>query len=81
MADLWRDFWIHETGTGQQVAQLHDRYMMMMMCEFLLNDVDSSNMQNSLWATGKCINFINCFTERCNAHCQYICTIIPLWEN
>jgi len=31
MADLWRDFWIRETGTGQQVAQLHDRYMMMMM--------------------------------------------------
>jgi len=28
---LWRDFWIRETGTGQQVAQLHDRYMMMMM--------------------------------------------------
>jgi len=25
MVDLWRDFWIRETGTGQQVAQLHDR--------------------------------------------------------
>jgi hypothetical protein len=25
MADLWRDFWIRETETGQQVAQLHDR--------------------------------------------------------
>ena len=24
MADLRRDFWIRETGTGQQVAQLHD---------------------------------------------------------
>jgi hypothetical protein len=31
MADLWRDFRICETETGQQVAQLHDRYMMMMM--------------------------------------------------
>jgi len=30
MVDLWRDFWIRETGTGQQVAQLHDSYMMMM---------------------------------------------------
>ena len=33
--DLWRDFWLHETGTGQQVAQLHERYiiiMMMMIC-------------------------------------------------
>ena len=30
MADLSRDFWIRETGTGQQVAQLHERYMMMM---------------------------------------------------
>ena len=26
MVDFWRDFWICETGTGQQVAQLHDRY-------------------------------------------------------
>ena len=31
MVDLWRDFWIRETGTGQQVAQLHESYMMMMM--------------------------------------------------
>jgi len=30
MVDLWRDFWVSETGTGQQVAQLLDRYMMMM---------------------------------------------------
>jgi len=34
MADLWKDFWTRETGTGQQVAQLHDRYMMMMMMMF-----------------------------------------------
>jgi len=27
MVDLWRDFWIRETETGQQVAQLHERYM------------------------------------------------------
>jgi len=31
MVDLWRDFWIRETGTGQQVAELRDRLMMMMM--------------------------------------------------
>ena len=31
MVGLWRDIWIRETGTGQQVAQLHERYMMMMM--------------------------------------------------
>jgi hypothetical protein len=30
-ADLRRDFLTRETGTGQQVAQLYDRYMMMMM--------------------------------------------------
>jgi hypothetical protein len=30
MSDLWRDFWIRETGTGQQVAQLHDWYMIKM---------------------------------------------------
>jgi len=26
MVDFWRDFRIRETGTGQQVAQLRDRY-------------------------------------------------------
>ena len=25
--DLLRDFWIPETGTGQQVAQLNERYI------------------------------------------------------
>jgi len=30
MVDLWRNFWLRETGTDQQVAQLHERYMMMM---------------------------------------------------
>jgi hypothetical protein len=29
--DHWRDFWTRETGTGQQMAQLLDCYMMMMM--------------------------------------------------
>ena len=31
MVDFWKDFWVCETGMGQQVAQLHDRYMLMMM--------------------------------------------------
>jgi len=31
VVDLWRDFWIRETGMGQQVAQLHERYMMMII--------------------------------------------------
>jgi hypothetical protein len=35
-ANLLRAFWIHETGTGQQVAQLHDRYMMMMMMMIII---------------------------------------------
>jgi len=35
MADLLRDFWIRETGTGQQLAQLNDRYMMMMFYNFI----------------------------------------------
>jgi len=26
MVDLWRDFWIRETETGQQMTQLHERY-------------------------------------------------------
>ena len=31
MVDLRRDFWILETGKGQQAAQLHERYMMMIV--------------------------------------------------
>jgi len=53
MADLWRDLWIHETGTGQQVAQLHERYMMMIMIndrEGLLNFICCLN---SPWASHK----------------------------
>ena len=50
MADLWRDFWIRETGTGQQVAQLNDRYMMkmvmvmMMMINILLLHLMSADL-------------------------------------
>ena len=36
MVDLWRDFWIREIGTGQQVAQLHERYMTMMMMMMMM---------------------------------------------
>jgi len=36
MTDLRRDFRVRETGTGQQVAQLHDRYMMMMMMMMMM---------------------------------------------
>jgi hypothetical protein len=35
MVDLLRDFWIRETGTGQQVVQLHEIYMMMIMIKLL----------------------------------------------
>ena len=29
LVDFWRHFWLRKTGTGQQVAQIHDRYMTM----------------------------------------------------
>ena len=32
MVDLLRDFWIRETGTGQQVAQPHENCIVMMKC-------------------------------------------------
>ena len=31
MMIMMMNLWIRETGTGQQVTQLHDSYMMMMM--------------------------------------------------
>jgi len=36
MVDRSRDFWMRETGTGQQVAQLHERLMMMICLCFSL---------------------------------------------
>jgi len=36
MADFRRDFWIRETGTGHQVAQLHIRYTMMMVMMMMM---------------------------------------------
>ena len=36
MVELWRDFWIRETGTGQQVTQLHERRMMMKMMTIMM---------------------------------------------
>ena len=34
MVDLWRDFWIRETGIGQQVAQLRDRYIIIIIIAY-----------------------------------------------
>jgi hypothetical protein len=34
---------MRETGTGQQVAQLHDRYMMMMMMNYSLTTTQHHN--------------------------------------
>jgi len=36
MVDIWKDFWIRETGTGQQLAQIHDRYMMMIIMMIMI---------------------------------------------
>jgi len=44
VVDLWRDFWIREIGTGQQVAQLHERYMMMMTTNFSIGSVAVTEM-------------------------------------
>jgi len=35
-----KDFWIRDTGTGQQVAKLHERYMMMMMMMMIFKKWD-----------------------------------------
>jgi len=39
MVELWSDFWIRETGTGQPVAQLHEKYMMMIVMAIDLHNV------------------------------------------
>ena len=61
MADLWRDFWIHETGMGQQVAQLHDKYMMMMM--MILTNYQMTMASDPIWLT-------------LHQHCENLCSRI-----
>ena len=49
IVDLWRDFWIRETRRGQQLAQLHDRYMIMMMMMIMMMKIwgtDSGAAEN-----------------------------------
>jgi hypothetical protein len=85
MADLWRGFWILETGTGQQVAQLHDRYMMMMV--FFLSETENlilrsadracwyNSCKKSTWGTvlvSICLFQFSTCVERPRAHHQEI---------
>ena len=72
MVDLLRDFWISETGMGQQVAQLHEKYMMMMIISYInyaSSRLDSShegkiqwkapvNMVINLWVLSKVGNIL-----------------------
>ena len=39
MVDLWSGFWIRETGTGQEVAQIHDRYMIIIMIIIIIVNI------------------------------------------
>jgi len=54
MVELWRDFWIRETGTGQQVAQLHERY----------DDDDDDIILNSviMFSSLSCPCFVDTYT-------------------
>jgi len=71
--DLRRDFWIRETGTGQQVAQLHDRYvmmmrimiiiMMMMMMMMMMSDLTSSVIVRSVRSVKCYVHVADDFTS------------------
>jgi len=69
MADLLRDFWIREAGTGQQVAQLHDRYIMMIMMimvmMMMMNKVDEKSL--CLFITKKSPLLVCLLTNNCSA--------------
>ena len=52
MVDLWRDFWMRQTGTGQQVAQLHERYMMMIIVIMIMITIMIMIMMRELHVTG-----------------------------
>jgi len=38
MVDLSRDFWLRKNGTGQQVTQLHERYMLLLMMMMMMQN-------------------------------------------
>jgi hypothetical protein len=48
MADLLRDFWIRETGTGQQVAQLHDIYYYYYYCDDVEEEEEEEEEEETL---------------------------------
>lgn len=41
----WREFWMRETEMDHQVAQLHDKYMMIMMMMMIATSNYSSKQQ------------------------------------
>ena len=51
MVDLWTDLWTRQTGTVQQVAQLHERYMMMIMMifEYFSNNRPENSSSIKIW--------------------------------
>jgi hypothetical protein len=63
MADLWRDFWIGETGTGQQVAQLHDRYMVMM--DFVIRTYEGYEICLRCLKKKACYSFTKTLSHYC----------------
>ena len=49
MVDLWRDFWIRETGTGQQVAQLHERYIIIIIMIIIIIIIIAFHLTTERW--------------------------------
>jgi hypothetical protein len=49
---IMADFWICETGTSQQVAQLHDRYMMIMMMMKSEEEVNFFSIHSDIMYSG-----------------------------
>ena len=65
MVDLSRGFWIRDTGTGHQVAQLRKRYMMMMMIHtYLLEKIRSTWYRVRTLAVGKRLTLLYTRTDR-----------------
>ena len=77
MIDLWKDFWIRETETGQQVALFNDRYMMMMMMIIIiLNFVSLRSYNISVYRHSRC-NATNC-CEQSGTILGVDCIYIPV---
>jgi len=86
MVDLWRDFWIRETGKGQQMAHLIEGYVMMMISTEVILQIEQTGIEDRIWQTFFCSNqnmmcvcvcvCVCIYIYMCVCVCVYVCVCV-----